>query len=226
MAQSSFDGTQATARMVNGPRAVLYANVPPAQASDVLAVMLKGGSNKKAAALTEAAGGTVPPLTDLFAVGQYVRCVVAELREGGKQQDQQQGGGGGAARSSRHVCLSLLLKDVQGALGAEGLADGMVVGACVRSVEDHGYTLSFGIKVGSLETLEGGLVRLGRRMGHRGSGKLTGGCADAFGPQDGIEGERTAQVRESFGPLRAKRWAQAPQGKHAACAKAPHLQLS
>lgn len=167
---------------------MLYAYVSPGQASDVLALMLKGGSNKKAAALIEAAGGAVPPLTDLFAVGQYVRCVVAELREGGKQQqEQQQGGGGGAARSSRHVCLSLLLKDVQGALGAEGLADGVVVGACVRSVEDHGYTLSFGIKVrirgrnggavGPVDSVHGGgnsppegaLVHLGRRAGKEGS---------------------------------------------------------
>ena len=124
----------------------LRGHVAPARASDILAAMLKapaGGvaaaattpAAKKAAALVAAAGGAAPPLTDLFAVGQFVRCVVVEGPEGA-----------GEGRSAKHVELSLLLRDVQGQLGAGGLVEGAAVGACVRSVEDHGYTLSFGIK--------------------------------------------------------------------------------
>ncbi|GFR41334.1 hypothetical protein Agub_g2019, partial [Astrephomene gubernaculifera] len=127
--------------------------VAPNKASDVLALMLKAqagtASNKTAASMLEAAGGAVPPLTDLFVVGQFVRCVVVE--GSGGQQEQQPAktgaeGGSGGGRSSKHVALSLLLREVQGGLGSGALAEGQALGACVRSVEDHGYTLSFGIK--------------------------------------------------------------------------------
>ncbi|EFJ44854.1 rRNA processing protein Rrp5/programmed cell death protein 11 [Volvox carteri f. nagariensis] len=125
--------------------------VAPNQASDVLALMLKAQktaaaaaagdrgdvARKKGAALLEAAGGVVPPLTDLFVVGQFVRGVVMEAPTG-----EDTGGG----RSAKHVALSLLLRDVQGGLGSEAVAEGLALGAVVRSVEDHGYTLSFGIK--------------------------------------------------------------------------------
>ncbi|KAG2446158.1 hypothetical protein HXX76_000753 [Chlamydomonas incerta] len=124
----------------------LRGHVAPSRASDVLAAMLKapaGGvaaaattpAAKKAAALVAAAGGAAPPLTDLFAVGQFVRCVVVDGPEGAAE-----------GRSAKHVELSLLLRDVQGQLGPGGLVEGAAVGACVRSMEDHGYTLSFGIK--------------------------------------------------------------------------------
>ncbi len=104
------------------------------------------------------------------------------------------------------MCLSLLLKDVQGALGAEGLADGMPVGACVRSVEGHGCTLSFGIKVrvrGWEECwIRGGPAgAFGPIDGAQGSGKPTGRSAGAFGPQDGVEGGggRKCQGRNYLG---------------------------
>ncbi|KAG2498018.1 hypothetical protein HYH03_004276 [Edaphochlamys debaryana] len=141
----------------------LRGHVAPDQASDVLNLLSAAASGgpgaKKGAALLAAAGGSVPPLTDLFAVGQFVRCVVRESADGdapdaapaaaeGKKGGKKQGAEAaqGAARTAKHVVLSLLLTGVQGPLGKGALAEGLALGACVRSVEDHGYTLSFGLK--------------------------------------------------------------------------------
>lgn len=138
--------------------ACIFSLSPPvchtAQASDVLSLMLKaqaaaangGAPRKKGAALLEAAKGYIPPLTDLFVVGQFVRCVVVEASSDAQNvaaAAYKEEGGSARVR----IYLSLLLKEVQGGLGAEALVEGTALGAVVRSVEDHGYTLSFGIKV-------------------------------------------------------------------------------
>ena len=83
-----------------------------------------------------------PSLTQLFHVGQFVRCIVTSLGGGGDD-------GGVASRKS--VGLSLRLRKVmagqEGGAGAV-LVAGAAVPAVVRSAEDHGFTLGFGIKVG------------------------------------------------------------------------------
>ncbi|GLI68751.1 hypothetical protein VaNZ11_013243 [Volvox africanus] len=138
----------------------LRGSVAANQASDVLTLMLKAkaASEKdsgdrvaarpnKGAAILEAVGGAVPALTDLFAVGQFVRCVVAEAPPPPPPPPPSADNAErGKARRNKHVALSLLLRDVQGGMGSEALMEGLVLGAVVRSVEDHGYTLSFGIK--------------------------------------------------------------------------------
>lgn len=48
------------------------------------------------------------------------------------------------------MALSLHIARVTGGAGFEALQPGAVVPAAVRVVEDHGYSLSFGIKVGFL----------------------------------------------------------------------------
>ena len=81
---------------------IIVAACPSAQASDVLAELLR--KQERAAAAAQAEGGTagakaraakgvqVPDLAELVRVGQLVRCVVAEL--------QGREGGGGAAESA------------------------------------------------------------------------------------------------------------------------------
>lgn len=63
-------------------------------------------------------------------------------------------GGSRKAKSSKRIILSLKLKSLLGAAAAAGgsaaamgLVPGQVVPAAVKSVEDRGYSLSFGIKV-------------------------------------------------------------------------------
>ena len=48
----------------------------------------------------------------------------------------------------KKVTLSLRVANINAALSAESLAEGLALPACIYSVEDHGYTLSLGIKVG------------------------------------------------------------------------------
>jgi hypothetical protein len=54
----------------------------------------------------------------------------------------------GKGRGGRkRVGLSLHVARANSGLGAEGLAAGLALAACVRSVEDHGFLLSLGVKV-------------------------------------------------------------------------------
>lgn len=131
------------------------------QASDVLHHLLDPTSKKGAALRQTLPGGVVPDLTQLFAVGQFVRCCVTDLRSGGAddatdaQQDQQpqqtkkgQAGKGGKPRKKgKHVELTLRLRSVCGGVGPDAIKPGQVLPACIRSVEDHGYIITFGIKV-------------------------------------------------------------------------------
>jgi rRNA biogenesis protein RRP5 len=116
----------------------------------VLHTLLSSPDSKAAARLRAGLpDGAIPDLTQLFSVGQYVRACVIHLSGG---EDTPAGAANGAGRDGKKgrkvVECSLRLKKVVGGGGAGLLVEGQVVGACVRSVEDHGYTLSFGIKVG------------------------------------------------------------------------------
>lgn len=59
------------------------------------------------------------------------------------------GGTKKAPKGNKRIVLSLKLKRLVNGLTAAGLAEGQVVPAVVKSVEDRGYSLSFGIKVRS-----------------------------------------------------------------------------
>jgi hypothetical protein len=50
----------------------------------------------------------------------------------------------------KRVALSLHIARLTGAAGLDALQPGVVVPAAVKAVEDHGYSLSFGIKVGCM----------------------------------------------------------------------------
>jgi len=69
-------------------------------------------------------------LTSMFQVGQILRCKVRQLGKG------KSGG--------KRIDLSTRLSQVCSNISGHSLTDGMAVPACVNSVEDHGYVLSFG----------------------------------------------------------------------------------
>lgn len=75
-------------------------------------------------------------IEDLFTVGQLVPCVVCRLGRGEENE---------TIKDSKRICLSLRLSLLHKGLTIEAVQDGMVMMACVKSVEDHGYVLSFGL---------------------------------------------------------------------------------
>ncbi|XP_020532096.1 rRNA biogenesis protein RRP5 [Amborella trichopoda] len=70
-----------------------------------------------------------------FYVGQLVPCVVIGVAHDDKRE----------AKGSKRIWLSLRLSLLHKGLALDSIHDGMVLMACVRSVEDHGYILHFGI---------------------------------------------------------------------------------
>lgn len=122
------------------------------QASDSLAIALKKkAANGDSGNAGEAGGAAavVSDLTRLFHVGQYVRCVVVGL-PGDPIPSMAPAGrpASASATAAKSLQLSLRLRRLCAGLGATTLHEGAVVPACVRSAEDHGYTLDLGIKVG------------------------------------------------------------------------------
>lgn len=75
-------------------------------------------------------------INDLFTVGQLVPCVVCRLGRGEENETR---------KDSKRICLSLRLSLLHKGLTIDAVQDGMVMMACVKSVEDHGYVLSFGL---------------------------------------------------------------------------------
>lgn len=81
-----------------------------------------------------------PALADLFHVGQLVRAIIIGL-------DQQPRAGASNSKSGKKtIRLSLHVSKVNSALTSEVIQHKVPLSACVTSVEDHGYTLNFGIK--------------------------------------------------------------------------------
>lgn len=85
----------------------------------------------------------LPRLTDLFSTGQLVRCTVTSLEHQAKAQTLNSKSSKGSKKS---VHLSLAVRKVNAGLSAETLQEGLALPACVTSIEDHGYSLTFGIK--------------------------------------------------------------------------------
>jgi hypothetical protein len=90
------------------------------QASDVLALMLDPSSKRGAALRAAMPGGVPPALPQLFSVGQFVRCVVAQLTTaaaaGGEQDEAAAAAdaGAGEAHAMMFVTLHLMCLGIQG----------------------------------------------------------------------------------------------------------------
>ncbi|KAF8973590.1 hypothetical protein BDZ97DRAFT_1751613 [Flammula alnicola] len=88
----------------------------------------------------------VPDLSDMFNVGQYVRAVVSAIHAPGashisgfgKSRDE-------ISKASKRVELSLIPERVNSGVQKSDLKAGFTLTAAVKSREDHGYILDFGI---------------------------------------------------------------------------------
>ncbi len=65
-----------------------------------------------------------------------------------QEDDTTHGNNNKAKRAPRRISCSLRLASVCAGRGGEVVRDGALLPAVVRGVEDHGFTLQFGIKVG------------------------------------------------------------------------------
>ncbi|CAG8576775.1 16556_t:CDS:2, partial [Acaulospora morrowiae] len=83
---------------------------------------------------------SLPNLSRLFNVGQWVRCMVTGLT---RRDDASNGD----LKHNQHniIELSLMPKDVNRDVGPADISKGFIVAASVESVEDHGYILSIGM---------------------------------------------------------------------------------
>lgn len=93
-------------------------------ASDVLSMMLRADNEGRR---LKQLHGDPHPLTDLFVPGQYVQGSYLESDEGCR--------------------LSLKLSQFYNRMPAVGVREGSRLMGCVRTIEDHGYSLYLGIKV-------------------------------------------------------------------------------
>eukprot|EP01018_Ginkgo_biloba_P021204 Gb_10495 [translate_table: standard] len=78
----------------------------------------------------------ISPLQDLFALGQLVPCIVCKL-----ERIQEKGN----TKDSKRIWLSLRLSLLHKGLTTDAIQEGTVMMSCVKSIEDHGYLLSFGL---------------------------------------------------------------------------------
>ena len=73
-------------------------------------------------------------LNAYFSLGSYVRCVIVKVT--GKQDNHNR----------KAIDLSTRVSDVNKGLRSDALCEGTCMTGCVKSVEDHGYMIDFGIK--------------------------------------------------------------------------------
>ncbi|XP_031396337.1 rRNA biogenesis protein RRP5 isoform X3 [Punica granatum] len=83
-------------------------------------------------ALDDNVEGTENVLSSLFSVGQLVSSVVSQVDDDKKE------------KGKRKIWLSLRLSSLHKGFTLEAIQEGMVLSACVKSIEDHGYILHFG----------------------------------------------------------------------------------
>jgi rRNA biogenesis protein RRP5 len=107
----------------------LRGHVSAAEASDLLQERMQ--ANAKAGVAPDTG---LPSLSQLFAPGQHIVTTIIKL------------GDGDGAKARKRIELSARLKYTNAGLTPSSLKPGMVISACVKSVEDHGYTLSLAIK--------------------------------------------------------------------------------
>ncbi|GAA6057842.1 hypothetical protein JCM3770_000609 [Rhodotorula araucariae] len=87
----------------------------------------------------------LPGLTSLFRLGQWLVAVVAASKAGDSKTKLGGREGDEAVRSSRRVELSLEPEKVNEGIAKGDLKRGFILPAAVHDVEEHGYTLSFGL---------------------------------------------------------------------------------
>ncbi|KAL4241734.1 hypothetical protein ABKN59_000784 [Abortiporus biennis] len=89
---------------------------------------------------------SIPDLSDLFRPGQYIRAVITAVHAQGitdgsgmvRGRDELQ-------KASRRVEMSLVPEKVNEGIAKADLKKGFSLSASVKSIEDHGYILNFGV---------------------------------------------------------------------------------
>jgi len=79
-----------------------------------------------------------PALTELFQAGQLVRGTILSL------ENQPKAGASNSKSGRKTINISLTVSKLNSALTIETIQSGTPTTACVTSMEDHGYTVSFG----------------------------------------------------------------------------------
>jgi rRNA biogenesis protein RRP5 len=99
-------------------------------------VLLENASDSipRGAGVTGAGSNVSFHLNTYFSLGSYVRCSIVKVT--GKQDNQNR----------RSIDLSTRVSDVNKGLRSDALCEGTCISGCVKSVEDHGYLIDFGIK--------------------------------------------------------------------------------
>ena len=98
------------------------------EASDVLNVLLSEDGDGTDDRFLRELHGKPPPLTELFAPGQFVHGTYIE-------------------NTNSDCQFSLRLQHFYRGTILSKLPEGSLVAGCVRTIEDHGFTISFGTKV-------------------------------------------------------------------------------
>ncbi len=113
-----------------------------------------------------------------------MRCVVTKAPE--DAADDEGAAAKGRPKKSKALELSLLLKHVCSGLSADAVVEGAALPACIKSVEDHGYTLAFGIKVRARCVGCVGVCGVGVWVWVWGWGGLWGGCGGVLAVCGGV----------------------------------------
>ncbi|GBC08360.1 hypothetical protein RclHR1_08060008 [Rhizophagus clarus] len=79
---------------------------------------------------------TLPELSSLFKIGQWIRCKVSRIETPDNRK---------AASNHLRIHLTLVPDEVNSDIISTDLSKGMIISASVESVEDHGYILSIGL---------------------------------------------------------------------------------
>ncbi len=79
-----------------------------------------------------------PALTELFQTGQLVRGTILSLA------NQPKAGASNSKSGKKTINISLSVSKLNSALTVDSIQSGTPTTACVTSLEDHGYTVTFG----------------------------------------------------------------------------------
>jgi len=159
--------------------------VTPKESSDLVAELLEAAGDvsdsdsdsdnedAKGKGKTQAKKGIrakdLPALTDLFTIGQRVQCMISSVTGAKKVKGKGEGKGEGKdeGTANKRIDLTLRLSKLHKSLDMTSLREGLNLPAYVRSVEDHGYIVSFGIPgtTGFLSTADAaGALKIAKKL--------------------------------------------------------------
>ncbi|KAB5588082.1 RRNA biogenesis protein RRP5 [Ceratobasidium theobromae] len=88
---------------------------------------------------------SVPSLSHIFTPGQYISCIVKQVRPasstidfGAKPRDEEE-------KAARRVELSIRPNEINVGIGSGDLCVGFNITGAIRSIEDHGYVVDLGL---------------------------------------------------------------------------------